>query len=116
MVSRKKWFEAEMEALRRLFAASTPSLDLDEYIATTCKYCKRGGSEEIITLDSHLTEEERINRGLVYYIPFNDHKIKESLSGTIIGEVASEFKMNKTDATTLKQRLYLGAAPAFYKD
>lgn len=111
MGKEKMYAQVVLETYDRMFKASEPALDFDNYIHTTCNYEDKDGHK--IVLDKHLTLEEMRSKGYRIDVPFEKHFIDKEVSENIISEVAKKYKLNSVEKNRLRTQVYLGCSPTF---
>ena len=111
MGKEEKYRQVVLETYDRMFKASEPALDFDNYIHTTCNYVNEQG-EKIVT-DKHLTLSEMHDKGYRIDVPFEQHFIDKEVSEQIISEMAKKYKLDRSEKSRLRTQVYLGCAPTF---
>ena len=107
----EKYKQVVLETYDRMFKASEPALDFDNYIHTTSNYEDENGNK--IVLDRHLTLEEMHDKRYRIDVPYEKHFIDKEVSENIISEVAKKYKLDNGEKSRLRTQVYLGCAPTF---
>ena len=111
MRKEEKYKQIVLETYDRMFKASEPALDFDNYIHTTCIYVNEEG-EKIVT-ENHLTLAEMHDKHYRIDVPFERHFIEKQEAENILKEISKQYKLSIYEQECLRHQVYLGCAPTF---
>jgi hypothetical protein len=106
--------ELVLDGYKALYAAATPSVDFEELVNNCLRYVDRSGkthyTEKPLSIDECREKEWRKD------IEYMNYELEEDKYVKIIEDKIKEHKLTGIRAKAFRNKMFLGAGPAFKKN